>query len=158
MEKTSGQSNQQSLQSFLDLQKHVWKKTATETKAVYWIYTTVVRPIVTYAARVWWPRVEYKTSKAELSILQRMASLGITGVMRTTPTTAIKVLLGLPPLHLQLEVEAKEGIYRLGCKDQWKPRSEASGHARMTWNIKREPILWMRTDKMIPRYILTCEW
>jgi hypothetical protein len=76
-----------------------------EPKMIYWIYTVVVRPIVTYAATIWWPRVNLKASQAELSKLQRMACLGITGAIRTTPTAAMAVLLGLPPLHLQLEVE-----------------------------------------------------
>jgi hypothetical protein len=35
-----------------------------------------------------------------------------TGVRKTTPTTAIDVLLGLPPLHVMTETEAQE-IYRL---------------------------------------------
>jgi hypothetical protein len=66
-------------------------------KVVYWIYTAVVRPISTYAATIWWPRVKLKTSQAELSKLQRVACLGITGVMRTAPTAAMEVLLGLLP-------------------------------------------------------------
>jgi hypothetical protein len=65
-------------------------------KVVYWIYTAVVRPIVTYAAAIWWPRVKLKTSRAELSKLQRMACLGITGAVRSAPTAAMEVLLGLP--------------------------------------------------------------
>jgi hypothetical protein len=64
-------------------------------KVVYWIYTAVVRPIVTYAATIWWPRV--KTSQAELSKLQRLVCLGIMGAMRSAPTAAMEVLLGLPP-------------------------------------------------------------
>jgi hypothetical protein len=55
----------------------------------------------------------------------RMACFGIAGVSRINPTAAIKVFLGLPPLHLKLETEAYAGIYRLDCKDHWKPRSEA---------------------------------
>jgi hypothetical protein len=69
-------------------------------------YIAVVRSIITYAATVWWPRVNLKTSQAQLSKLQRMAYLGITGTMRTAPTAAMEVLLGLPPLHLQVEAEA----------------------------------------------------
>jgi hypothetical protein len=61
---------------------------------VYWIYTAVVRPI-TYGATVRWPRVRLKTSKAELGKLQRLACLGITGAMRTAPTAALEILLGL---------------------------------------------------------------
>jgi hypothetical protein len=32
--------------------------------------------------------------------LQRVACLWITGAMKTAPTAAMEVLLGLPPLHL----------------------------------------------------------
>jgi plasmid maintenance system killer protein len=51
-----------------------------------------------------------------------MAYLGITGAMRTAPTAAMEVLLELPPLHLQVEEEAKIGNYSLRCNDQWKPK------------------------------------
>jgi hypothetical protein len=85
-------------------------------KVVYWIYTVVVRPIITYAATIWWPRVKLKTSQAELSKPQMMACLGITGAMRIAPTAAMEVLLGLPPLHLQVEAETRIGNYRLRCK------------------------------------------
>jgi hypothetical protein len=63
-----------------------------------------------------------KTSQAELSKLQRVACLGITGAIKTTPTAAMEVLLGLPPLHLQVEAEAMIGSYRLSCNEQWKPK------------------------------------
>jgi hypothetical protein len=126
-------------------------------RLVYSICTVAVRPTVTYAATVWWPAVEYKTCKAELSKLQRMAYLGITGAMRT-PTAAIRVLLGLPPPHLQLGAEAKAGIYRLGCINQWTPRSEGLGHAFKTQIMERECIVRMGTDTMILSGFLTCEW
>jgi hypothetical protein len=43
-----------------------WK---LKPEVVYWIYTAVVRPIVTYAATIWWPRVKRKLSQTELSKL-----------------------------------------------------------------------------------------
>jgi hypothetical protein len=73
------------------------KTCGLKLKVVYWIYTAVVRPIVTYAATIWWSRVKLKTSQAELSKLQRLACLGITGAMRSAPIAAMEVLLGLPP-------------------------------------------------------------
>jgi hypothetical protein len=76
----------------------------------------VVRPIFTYIATIWWPRVKLKTSKAELSKLQKVAYLRITGAMRTAPTVAMEVLFGLPPQHLQVEAEAKIGNYSVGCR------------------------------------------
>jgi hypothetical protein len=116
------------------------------------MYTAVVSLIITYAATVQWPRPKFKTGKAELSKLQRMACLGIKGAMRMTPTAAVEVLLGLLSLHLQLETQAKAGIYGLYCNKQWEPKSEGFGHAHMTWNMQRERVLQIKTDNMLPRY------
>jgi hypothetical protein len=82
-----------------------------------------------------------------------MAHLGITGVMKTVPRAATEVLLGLPLLHLQLEADARAGIYSLSCSDKWKPKSEGFGHAYMTQGMKEEPILQMGTDGMMPRHV-----
>jgi hypothetical protein len=78
----------------------------------------VIRPIITYATIVWSPRVEFKTSRARLSKVQRLACLGIKGAIRTAPTAVIEVLLGLPPLHLKMEAETQAGIYTLSCNEQ----------------------------------------
>jgi hypothetical protein len=82
----------------------------------------VTSPILTYSSRVWWPTVK-NVSRMELSKLQRLAYLAITGAMKTTPTAATEVLLGLPPLHIMIEAQALAGIYRLMCKEQWRPKS-----------------------------------
>jgi hypothetical protein len=59
---------------------------------------------------------------------------------------------GTPPFHLQLEAETKAGIYRLDCNYQWKSKTEGFGHAFMTWNMEKEPIIRMGADETIPRY------
>jgi hypothetical protein len=58
--------------------------------------------------------------------------------MRTARTAAKEVLLGLPPLHLQVEAETKVENYRLRCNDQWKPKSKGSGYAYMIQDTKKE--------------------
>jgi hypothetical protein len=135
------------------MQRYIWKTWGLKPKVLYKTYTAVVRPIVTYADTIWWPRVKLKTSQAELSKMLWVACLGITGAIKTTPTAAIEILLGLPPLHMQLEAEAMIGSYRLSCSEQWKPKSEGFGHARMARNVENEPILQMGSDKMIPRHV-----
>jgi hypothetical protein len=60
----------------------------------------VVRPIITYAATVWCPRVTFKINRSNLSKLQRLTFLGITGAIRADATAATEVLFELPPLHL----------------------------------------------------------
>jgi hypothetical protein len=122
-------------------------------RVIYWIYTVGVRPIVTYAATVCWARVKLKRIQADFSKLQKMACLGITAAMRTAPTAAIEVLLGLPPLQLQVRAEAKAGNYRLCCNDQQKPKSKDFGRAYMTQDMKKEPILQKGSDKMILRNV-----
>jgi hypothetical protein len=82
-----------------------------------------------------------------------MACLGITGAMRTAPTAAMDNLLGLPPLHLQVESKARIGNYRLRCNDQLKHKSEGFAHEYMTQKMKIEPILKMGSDKMIPQHV-----
>jgi hypothetical protein len=86
-------------------------------KVVAWLYTSVVRPILSYASLVWWKRVEQK----RLSHLQRMTCLGITSGMRSRPTTALEVMLMLPPQTLPplfIKQEARQAANRLlgnGC-------------------------------------------
>jgi hypothetical protein len=42
--------------------------------------------------------------------------------MKMAPTAAVAVLLGLPPLDLKTEAEARAGIYRFSCNEQWKSK------------------------------------
>jgi hypothetical protein len=79
--------------------KHVWKKLGLKPTVAHWIYTAVVRPIVTYATKLWWPSIKLKTSISELRKLQRLACLGIAEAIRTNLIAPIEVFLGLPPLQ-----------------------------------------------------------
>jgi hypothetical protein len=59
-----------------------------------------------------------KNAQKSLSHLQRMTCLGITGGMRSTPTSALEVMLMLPPLHVFIKQEARQAANRLlgnGC-------------------------------------------
>lgn len=78
-----------------------------------WMYTMIVRPSITYGAIAWGKRTQLKTAKKSLSKLQRLACVCITGAMRTCPTAAIEIILGLTPLHLVIERIAKEALIRL---------------------------------------------
>ncbi|GBN94396.1 hypothetical protein AVEN_260103-1 [Araneus ventricosus] len=52
--------------------------------------------------------------KRKLSSIQRTFLLHISGAYRTTPTEALQTILGIPPLHMQLQFEARfNSIYRL---------------------------------------------
>jgi hypothetical protein len=84
----------------LDVHRNVWENLGIETKGAVLDIHCGCRTVVTYVATVWWTRIKFKTSKVELSKLQRMACLGITGAMKTAPMAPTEVLIGLLPIGL----------------------------------------------------------
>jgi hypothetical protein len=82
-------------------------------KAVHWLCVTIVHLTISFASLVWWPECQTASTKKKLSKIQRLACLGITGALRTTPTGATEVLVALPPLDLVIQGEARSAAHRL---------------------------------------------
>ena len=82
-------------------------------RVVLWLRVAVIRPSVTFASLVWWPGCQTASVKWKLSWVQRLACLGITGAMRTTPSNAVEALICLPPLDLVVQSEARSAAHRL---------------------------------------------
>lgn len=78
-----------------------------------WIYETILKPRLTYAAVVWWSRTTITTAKAALERLRGTILRAATGAARSTPTAALGVLLGVGPLHNVIAVQAAKSNYRL---------------------------------------------
>ena len=85
-----------------------------------WLYTAIVRPILTYGAVVWIGCLRRKKIVKELVKLQRMACLMVTGAMRSTPTAGMEVLLGLQPLEIYLKEVALATSMRLRVNIDWR--------------------------------------
>ncbi|XP_039762519.1 uncharacterized protein LOC120635572 [Pararge aegeria] len=117
-------------------------------KITFWLYTAIVRPIVSYASVVWSNKTTVKTQN-KLSSLQRSACLLITGAMSTTPGDALDALLNLPPLHLHVRKEAKACMYRLTSQGvvNWLPRELRHLHN----SVLGIPVLGMPTDSITPK-------
>jgi hypothetical protein len=94
-----------------------------------------------YGSMVWWQRVRYNVSKTELSKLQRLACLAITGAIHMTPTAGMEVLLGLQPLHVATEAGAQPGAYRLMCTQQWRLNLITSVTPQKSQHMEHKPIL-----------------
>jgi hypothetical protein len=76
-------------------------------KVVYRLCVSIIRPSITFASRVWRLGCQAASSKKQLSRLQRLASLGITGAMHITLTSAVEALTCFQPLDLVVESEAR---------------------------------------------------
>jgi hypothetical protein len=67
-------------------------------RVVHCLYISIVRPSICFASLVWWPGRQAASAKKKLSQVQRLACLGITEVMPTSPTNAVEARICLPPL------------------------------------------------------------
>jgi hypothetical protein len=90
-----------------------------EHRVVHWLYVSIIRPSLTFSSLVWWPGCQTASAKTQLSKIQRLAFLGVTGSMRTTPTSALEALVCLPPMELIIQREANLAAHRLWSLGNW---------------------------------------
>lgn len=120
-------------------------------KMVHWLYTSIIRPYLTYAAVVWWPRTKVRSTISRLDKIQRLATVGITGAMRTTPSAALNILLALAPLDLIIQEEARKAVIRLKASNQWNVDGVSHGHCQMEETLFKEcPSAGMPSDRINP--------
>ena len=121
-------------------------------KVAYWLYTAVIRPMFCYAAVIWWSRTTYKTVGKKLEHLQRLACLYISGAVRTTPTAALEIVLGITPLSVYVKQEAMAACNRLKLAAQWVFTN--CGHTLIYLHLSNLiPISRMRCDKIPTTFI-----
>jgi hypothetical protein len=128
---------------------------------LHWIYTILIRPVLTSSSTVWLPRVRQNISRTKLNKLQTSGYLAITWEMKMSPTAAMEVLLRLTPLHVMIKADGQVGIYRLMCTQQWRPKSTSFGHTKKSQDMEHKPVIHMGFDRMLPRYAQfpdKCEW
>ncbi|XP_069357560.1 uncharacterized protein [Maniola hyperantus] len=119
-------------------------------KVTFWLYTAIVRPMISYASVVWCSKLTQVTTQYKLGSIQKTACLLITGAMSTSPGAALEALLNLPPLFLYLMKEARMGMYRLISqgKVNWLSKTLRD----LQNSVLEIPVLGMPSDTMIPKY------
>jgi len=117
----------------------------------YWMYITMVRPIVSYPALIWWSRIKKKVCMNELSKLQRTACISIMGAFRTTPTAALELAIGLTPLLFGSRERPELRTSQFATLVMLP--KEVTLHIRISvGEIVLENMFNMQTDTVIPRY------
>jgi ribonuclease HI len=92
--------------------KLLGKQWGLKPKLALWIYTAMVRPIISYASIVWWEKAMQTTAQSKLNQLQRLACLTTLGGTNSKPILAMELLLDLPPLHLFIQNTAMSALSR----------------------------------------------
>lgn len=126
------------------------KSWGLKPRMVLWLYTAIVRPTVTYASLVWNKKVKEVTTAIKLSRLQRTACLMATGAMSTSPGVALNGLLGLTPLELHIDKEAKASMYRVNSLGMTKWQSVRM--RSLVNSFESHEVLSMTSDNMLPQY------
>jgi hypothetical protein len=124
-------------------------------KVCHWLYTSVIRPSVTFASLVCWPGCQTARAKARLSKIQRLARLGITGAVRTTPTCAMEALICLHSLELMVQCEARLAAHHLWCLGCWSFLLLDRGHSNILKRLQHsDPVFNMTVTVMRPVFNL----
>ena len=117
------------------------KQWGLSPKVTNWLYTAIVRPILSYGAIIWFTSLEVKQNRDRINRVQRLACKMITGGMRSTPTAGMEILLGMTPITdtvkeiaLATSTRITKAGYWLGTPDQYIFKS----HAHTLNTIKRD--------------------
>ena len=116
-----------------------------------WLYTSVIRPTITYGAVIWWTRTKLSTTQKQLEKFQRYACLAITGSMSTTPTAALEVILNMSPLHLHIQQEAITAMQRLQKNKTWKS-NPVIPHNNVQKLMDNIPLISAPCDRILKTY------
>jgi len=124
-------------------------------RVVHWLYVSIIRLSVTFASLIWWPGCEMFSAKKKLSIIQRLACLGIRGSKRTTPTNVVKALICLPLLELVVHSEARSAAHRLLSLGCWSYLHPTRGHSSVLMRLQQsDPIFYMVVNVIRPAFNL----
>ena len=95
------------------------------------------------------------SAKKRLSRIQRLARLGITGPICTTPTGAMEAFTGHLPLDLVIQSEARSAAHRSWSLVCWSYLHPSQGHSCLLTRLqKSDPIFNMGVDVMKPIFNL----
>ena len=91
-----------------------------------WIYTAMIRPVITYACTSWVGGVNKKYLEKKLSRVQRLACLMISSAFPSTPTGALEMVLNIMPINEFILSETVKRAYRLSRVSFWPAKTIGS--------------------------------
>ena len=129
-------------------------------KTCKWIYTTVVRPILSYSATVWVRTLDNKNNLKKLERVQALALRIMTGAFPSTPFNSLNHLTETPHFGCYLKGEAAKGAARLQGYNDWTVETAPSvkgtikSHSHINNNFLNELNISKKETKDLTKPIL----
>ena len=105
--------------AFMQCRQIVGKTREIKPSTMKWIYTAMIRPIMSYACSSWAGGLNKKYLGRKFTKVQRLACLMISSAFPSTPTGALEILLNITPIEEFLLAEALPGSYRTTVSGLW---------------------------------------
>ena len=96
-------------------------------KVCKWLYTTVVRPLLSYCVSVWVRALDNKSNARKLERVQARALRIVSGAFPSTPFKALNYITDIPDVTHYLRGEAAKGALRLKGYGTWTKETPLSG-------------------------------
>ena len=119
-----------------------------------WIYTAMIRPIMSYACVSWTGGLNKKYLGRKLTNVQRLACLMISSGFPGTPTGTLEILLNVTPTEEFSLAEVLRGSYRITVSGLWHVNRVGSfGKTKSHVDVCNEarrflPLLQMPADRI----------
>ena len=118
-----------------------------------WIYEVMVRPILMYGSTIWIAGTRTQRNQKLLTGVQRLANVLITGAMPSTPTGALDVITGIPPITMMTREFAAKETLRLKCQGHWSFVPPGKPSVRITSHISENE----KTIRSLPKDLMDKE-
>ena len=96
-------------------------------KVCRWIYTSVIRPMLSYGVVVWARALHIKSNLRKLDRVQGMALTIMAGAFPSTPFSALNYLTNIPDINNYLHGEAAKRAARLQSYGDWTVETAPTG-------------------------------
>lgn len=122
------QKASKAIKVFWTCRSAIGKKWGLLPKQIHWIYISVIRPILTYGAIVWWNSLSIGSNLKIYERVQRQCCLGITGAIRSTPTRALETVLNIHQIDIHVRKVAANTAIRLNLNGKWLKTHQGTPH------------------------------